>query len=122
MPYISYIKILLYTCISNHIKLSIKKYTKVPLSHMNIFMVQNPRHPKICDVCHKHNQEEPEPSAFWGQICCAEHYNDNTLRCRECLRFKQGDSTEEYVDLGDGRKLWSDCYVIEAVRAFLYVT
>ncbi|KAM2186608.1 hypothetical protein ACFX1S_028957 [Malus domestica] len=110
---------------------------------MNIFKVQNPRQPKICDVVTNIIKRSRSLAHFVGKydvrnittitlrgVVSALDLSKETVQKNICVSrafymCKSLDFDEEDIPilmagnfLGDGRKLCSDCYVIEAVRAF----
>ncbi|CAL9006106.1 unnamed protein product [Prunus brigantina] len=67
----------------------------------------------ICHVCNRNIErwDNLRQLTFWGLKFCKMHEVDGTPRCSGCNRF-QIEGQMEYVNLGDGRKLCSDCYSI----------
>ncbi|KAH0980856.1 hypothetical protein GBA52_008033 [Prunus armeniaca] len=68
---------------------------------------------EICHVCNRNIErwDNLRQLTFWGLKFCKMHEVDGTPRCSGCNRFKI-EGQMEYVNLGDGRKLCSDCYSI----------
>lgn len=69
-------------------------------------------HPK-CQICHNFippNAEgliEYRSHPFWDQKYCPSHERDGRRRCCSCDRIETVD--EQYISLGDGRKVCSEC-------------